>query len=252
MTIREIVKNVGKFGGGIASGLSIHSWVKELKNGNDLNTTVKDLIERDMAKENMVKELLEEKITNIVSQDRVRDAVESTRKSFEKAIESDKTLTKLNSELSKANLSSTDKANLENEISSVKNTFNSSLEESSKLYDQIESIINNKGGKLVSNYQDLFNYFQSFIDNLTHYQKFAFIHISSSIFIVFCLFTLIAVFNGNQLIDYFKLSTRYPKLEKYIKLRQKFQLYYFYINSLFILLTLIIIISLNLFALSLG
>jgi len=257
MPIKEIIKNIGKFGSGLASGMTIHSWVKDIKNENALNSTVKDLVERDKFKEEMVRDLLEEKITNTVTQAKIKDVAESSRKSLERAMNSDKEISELTNKLSDGNLSATDKANLESQISTVKQTLNSSLQESSKIYEKIQKLLDNNkpsgssgGTNMMSNLQELFNSAQSYIDNLTHYQKFAFIHISSSIFMLFCLFTLIAVFSGNQLINYFNLSSRFPRLEKYILLRQKFQYYHFISNSLFIFLTLLIIIGLNILALT--
>lgn len=98
---------------------------------------------------------------------------------------------------------------------------------------------------------DYFVSFQNSIDNLSQYQKFALIHIFSSVSILFCLFTLVSVYIGNQLIDYFKLTERFPRLAKYIALRQKFTKYYFIWNTFIIFSILVLIIIINAYAFTL-
>lgn len=257
MTIRELLKNIGKYGSGLATGLSIHTWVKDFKNGNEINSTVKVLVEKNAAKEEIIKELLESKIENTITQDKILSEVASSKKSFDIAQQQDELLTSIKGKLADQSLSSSDRADLEKTFHTAAHVYRKSLEEASKVYDNLQSIVQNgqsssgKGGMdFISNSQELFNYVQSSIENLTQYQKFAFIHISASIFILFCLFTLIAVFTGQQLIDYFNLTTRFPRLAKYILLRQRFQLFYFILNSIFIIIMLLIIISLNIFAIT--
>lgn len=87
------------------------------------------------------------------------------------------------------------------------------------------------------------------IDTLSQTQKGALIHLSMSITILLCLFSLIGVFYGEQLINYFNLEQRYPKLAGIIKLRRKFQQYYFLWNSLIIIVLLLVVISLNVYIL---
>ena len=61
--------------------------------------------------------------------------------------------------------------------------------------------------------------------------------------------TITLVLFGEYLINYFKLDQRYPKLVKYIKLRQTFNKYYLIINIIIIYLILILYIVLNFYML---
>ena len=70
-----------------------------------------------------------------------------------------------------------------------------------------------------------------------------------SITILFCLFTLSGVFYGERILNYFDLEQKYPKLAGIIKLRRRFQQFYFLWNSFMILLVLALIISFNLYIL---
>jgi hypothetical protein len=108
-----------------------------------------------------------------------------------------------------------------------------------------------EGSQFMGTWQEYFIYFQSTIDSLSQYQKFALIHILSSLSIMFCLFTLVGVYAGNQLIDYFKLTVRFPRFAKYIELRQKFTRYYFIWNTFMIFSMLLVIIVLNVYAFTL-
>jgi len=92
--------------------------------------------------------------------------------------------------------------------------------------------------KFISSYQD-------YLSTLTLMQTGALVHIIVSIFIFFCLFTIIGIFYGDTLIRYLNLEAKYPKLAKFIQLRRKFQQYYFFLNMLFIFIALSSIIYVN-------
>ena len=83
-------------------------------------------------------------------------------------------------------------------------------------------------------------------NNLSFEQNLYLLHLSASIAILLCLFTIISIIYTNQLIDYFKIELRYPKLAKYLLLRKKLQNYYLLLNVIIILIMCIIIIYINL------
>jgi len=91
-----------------------------------------------------------------------------------------------------------------------------------------------------------FDNLQQFINSLDMVQTLAVMHISGSIVILLSLYSIICIFFGNSLIDYFDLENRFPKLAKFIKLRRTFQKYYLMINIGLISIILIIIIYINL------
>ena len=80
-------------------------------------------------------------------------------------------------------------------------------------------------------------------------QNLAMVHIIGALVILLSLYSLISIFFGNKIIDYFKLESRFPKLVKFIKLRQKFQVYYLAIDFAIITFILISEILLNLYLL---
>ena len=94
---------------------------------------------------------------------------------------------------------------------------------------------------------DIYSEVYQVIDSLSQTQKGALIHISFSVVILFCLFTLIGVYYGEKFIQYFKLESKFPRLARYIDIRRKFQQFYFILNSLFIIFILLFIILFNVF-----
>ena len=95
------------------------------------------------------------------------------------------------------------------------------------------------------NIQNLYD----FLDSLTLLEESAFLHITIFILILSCLFSIVSVFFGNEIIKYFKLEERFPRLELFFKLRAKFQRYYLIWNILIIVAVSLIAIFLNLIVL---
>ena len=71
------------------------------------------------------------------------------------------------------------------------------------------------------------------------------INITSCVFILTCIISILFALSGNYLIDKFSLEKKLPKLSKIIQLRVKFQNYYIIINSVFIILALISLLIVN-------
>lgn len=87
--------------------------------------------------------------------------------------------------------------------------------------------------------------FQDLITSLSLIQKLTLINILTGVLILNCLLTLIAVFYGESLISYFNIEQKFPRLTKFIKLRSKFQQFYFFVNSIIIIIALVIMIYAN-------
>ena len=97
---------------------------------------------------------------------------------------------------------------------------------------------------------DIFN---KFIDNLNSYlstldleQIVAFTNIIGIFTILITLISIIFIFYGNLLLDYFNLEDRYPKIAKIIILRRKLQQYYLLWNIFVITVVLISMFFVNL------
>lgn len=109
-------------------------------------------------------------------------------------------------------------------------------QQNKSMINDIQELINSKSGTGTSssNYISNSNYFESiqqFINSLNFEQTLSIMHISGSIFILLCLYSILGIFFGNKIIDYFNLEEKYPKIAKFIKIRRQFlkkKLLYFY------------------------
>lgn len=117
------------------------------------------------------------------------------------------------------------------------------VDNSQKLQDAIKSIMNGSD-KFISdlNFQVYFDY----LNSLTQIQEGSFIHILLFLTILFSIINILAAFLGNELIAYFNLEKKYPKLSLFFRLRVKFQRYYILVNILYILLVSIVSVVFNL------
>ena len=91
--------------------------------------------------------------------------------------------------------------------------------------------------------------FYAYLDTLSLLELSAVFHILILILIVLLLSNIFSVLFGNEIINYFNLDTKYPKLNGYFKLRLKFQRYYLFVNILAIFIICLILISINLLVL---
>ena len=92
---------------------------------------------------------------------------------------------------------------------------------------------------------NLINDFNEYLGSLTVMEICLVINISSCVFILTCIISILFAFSGNYLIDKFTLEQKLPKLSKIIQLRVRFQRYYIVINSVFIILAIISLIFIN-------
>ena len=104
--------------------------------------------------------------------------------------------------------------------------------------------IGKSGNNFISNFNLQVLY--DFLDSLTLLEESAFVHIMIFIFILLCLFNILSIFFGNELIKYFKLEEKYPRLELFFRLRMRFQRYYLMWNIFLIVLVCFLAIFLNL------
>jgi hypothetical protein len=127
----------------------------------------------------------------------------------------------------------------------------------SEIYKTIKSEYNpdfDSKSTFISNYNindwfktitESFNNYNEWLDSITLIQKGAVYHIIVSITILSLFFSLLTVYYSDSLIKYFNIEEKYPKLAKFISLRRKFQQFYFFTNSLAIIIFLIITLIFN-------
>ena len=91
-------------------------------------------------------------------------------------------------------------------------------------YDQAMDKVNEIIGpdKFLPDLTSLYEY----LDSLSLLQESAFFHIIVLTVILTCILNITSVFFGNEIISYFKLEEKYPKLAFFFKVRNQFQRYY--------------------------
>lgn len=76
----------------------------------------------------------------------------------------------------------------------------------------------------------------------------ALFHILAAIFIFLCLLTIIGIVYSDILFSYLKIEQKFPKLGHFFKIRKAFQHYYLFLNFSLIILTLLVMICINIYA----
>ena len=142
-------------------------------------------------------------------------------------------------------------------VSQCKPHFENIIKESEKGYKIIKEFMDwvynsNNGNKCSNNpsswidsFKEFLNEWNAFISTLTLEQLGALAHLLSAISIFFCLSSIITIIYSNMLLNYFKIEEKFPRLARYIRIRQKFQQYYLFINFLIIILILLALIFIN-------
>jgi hypothetical protein len=122
-------------------------------------------------------------------------------------------------------------------------TFVTANKKASEILDLLDKTKNNfKENNPIIN---AINDFKEYLASLTLMEICLIINISSCVFILTCIISILFAISGNYLIDKFSLEQKLPKLSKVIQLRVKFQRYYVSINSIFIILAILSLIFVN-------
>jgi hypothetical protein len=100
---------------------------------------------------------------------------------------------------------------------------------------------------LLDEIKEYIEIYQDWFNGLSLLKQGAVTHILVSVTVLLLLSSLTTIHYSDVLIKYFHLETKYPRLAKYIMLRRKFQNYYFFLNTLGIVIALIAIIVINIF-----
>nr|UEX92844.1 hypothetical protein [Marasmius tenuissimus] len=91
--------------------------------------------------------------------------------------------------------------------------------------------------------------FYAYLDSLSLMEVGALFHILILIIILFSAFNILSIFFSNEIIKFFNLETKYPRLAKFFHLRRVFQKYYLLYNILFIFVVCIVTIYVNILVL---
>ena len=91
-----------------------------------------------------------------------------------------------------------------------------------------------------------------FLDSLTLFQESAVFHIMLFIVLILTVLNILFIFFGNEVINFFKIETKYPSFSGLIKLRAKFQRYYLMWDIFILFLVCLCGIGANLIVLIMG
>jgi hypothetical protein len=128
-----------------------------------------------------------------------------------------------------------------------KSQIDESFAKANNKANEISDILNNKKDNFMDNNPiiNLIKDFKEYLNSLSTMEICLIINITSSIFIITCVLSILFAISGNYLINKFSLEQKFPKLKTIIELRVKFQNYYVIINSIFILLAVLSLIFVN-------
>jgi hypothetical protein len=124
-----------------------------------------------------------------------------------------------------------------------KKAFDKALQKAEELEKSINDLTKNFMGD--NSILQKINEFKDYLATLSSTDICLVINISSSIFILTCLVSIIFAVYGNFLIERLSLEEKYPKLAIFMRLRVKLQHTYIISNTLFIVIALILMIIVN-------
>ena len=117
------------------------------------------------------------------------------------------------------------------------------VDEFSKYIDSLE-----KPNKFLSDFSKFYKY----LDNISILQESSLFHILLFIVLLLTVFNILSVLFGNEIIKYFNLEERFPRLGLFFRLRIKFQRYYLIWNVLILFFVCIVGIIIDILLFTVG
>lgn len=246
-----MIKQLHKLGAGItamATGITFHSYYLAIQDNKLKDLLNKQIIENKLLQEKVETLLVNKSATSENTNKLLKDLQEST-------LNLKATFAKLsNYDISNTNTASTSTSPLMKAIEQNKVEFNNTISNGTDNLNKFIEILeefNNNNSNFNNSWMDqakeiLISY-QDWLSTLSLQQKGAMVHIISSVLILFLLTSIFTIFYSDYIIKHFNIGEKYPRLNKYIELRRKFQQYYFLINFIAICIILLLIISINIY-----
>lgn len=122
------------------------------------------------------------------------------------------------------------------------NAFNKASEKAGELKNYVKS---DSSSIIPEDLLNLIKEFNEYLNSLSVMELCLVLNISTCVFILSCIISILFAVSGNYLIQNFSLEEKMPKLSKIIKLRVKFQYYYILINSVFVIFATLFLIFVN-------
>lgn len=236
----------------ILGSMTFDSWISSKKDSFK-DKVLQEALQKGLTKEKALEEannkagetiqLLKEKLT--ATSDRLDNSINNVNNYFDKVVDLNKQLANnpQNIEVIKSNLKY------------YEEMYKNALKQQELDIKEIHLLIINKPNIVKSDFSDLFNNlidnYKEFLSTLTSEQMVIVFNILGYIMLLITLTSITTLLIGDQLINILKLEIRYPKLAKYIKLKQTINKHYlrFYIALFYILLLLLIFINIYMFSL---
>ena len=236
----------------ILGSMTFDSWISSKKDSFK-DKVLQEALQKGLTKEKALEEannkagetiqLLKAKLT--ATSDRLDNSINNVNNYFDKVVDLNKQLANnpQNIEVIKSNLKY------------YEEMYKNALKQQELDIKEIHLLIINKPNIVKSDFSDLFNNlidnYKEFLSTLTSEQMVIVFNILGYIMLLITLTSITTLLIGDQLINILKLEIRYPKLAKYIKLKQTINKHYlrFYIALFYILLLLLIFINIYMFSL---
>lgn len=232
--MKNIIDKTWKFAAGGSTVLAYQAWWERIKNAES-NTVMRETLDgiRDDLQE------VKQTVHNISNVEKKNELLEHVKAAKEN-------LTTMNEKAMKF-YEMVDKGTIRNNketLSDFKEDLRNGLQNISESVEKL-----NKGVKNLFNsdntLSNVINDFKAYLSTLSTTDLCILMNITTSLFILACLLSIIFAVYGNVFIEKFNLEKRFPKLSGLIKWRVKLQHMTIIVNSILIIIGLILLIYVN-------
>ena len=128
------------------------------------------------------------------------------------------------------------------QLSEDTKNLNSNME---NLQNALSIFKKDNSNKFIDPVSEFIKNFQDFLATLDLIHTLNMVHILASMCLFFTLLSMVTIYYGDYLIQYFRLETKYPKLAKWIKIRRQLQHYSLMWNMFLAFILILTIFTLN-------
>jgi hypothetical protein len=149
--------------------------------------------------------------------------------------------------LENSNLDSNQVEIITKDLSHHTSILNQNLSTGNKHFEELIKMLKDTFGSDSNNFvnSNILENFKNYLSSLPIEKVGALGHIIISFGILFSIFSIISIFYGDFLIKKFNLEEKFPRIARFIQIRRKFQLFYFTLNIIAIICSLLLIIYVN-------
>ena len=247
--MKDFLKNLGKLAPLGLGVLTIDSYARGVTKADlqkAVDNNAKKVAEQLQALESEVKNLND---SNTIVTNKLNSLSDFIISAYNEAIASSKEIWAMGSEINTMttnylkikNPSSVEQLEYYSKVTEVVEKYNSKSEELVSNLEVLRDFVkkgfeeNSSKFRSIEDIQNFIISYQDWLNTLSVSHRGAILHLCFSVTILFCLVSMISVFIGDQLIIYYNLENKFPRLARFIQLRRKFKKYYFMLDSLIIL-----------------